>query len=110
MAKDYDRKKEPPEWAIKEACRQCGWSYASFLPFKGWERPLQALAYHIWKYEEPPVDPMIVVMREAIARYVENRGFQETAVKIRNAEFDQHITIALNYLRERGALVEHMPS
>jgi len=58
-----------PEWALKEACRRLGVSLADYcndcFDMK-FEIAIEELAKMIAKHEEPPVDPFVEAVEEAL--------------------------------------------
>jgi hypothetical protein len=104
MAADYQEGVCPPGWALNRASDLAG---IAEPPSLSWERATssyRALASHIWKHEEPPVDPAMDAVREAIAVYVDTIGYRRAADEVRSGDRMDAVHAALAALRNAGVL------
>lgn len=82
-----------PEWAKKRACDLANRSRPGFSPWKPKHvtpdySALYALALHVMKHEEPPVDPLLLEARKIVADSYEGLGCDETVDNVRNGAHD----------------------
>jgi hypothetical protein len=108
MADDYNPKGIPPHWPLDMAADEAGYAPASLWRApKNWRiAPLafRALAMRIWRTEQPPVDPDMPAMREAIAAYEVECGRPNFAGTVRGGAVDTQVTTAIVSLRKSGVL------
>lgn len=96
-----------PEWAEKRACELVN---ARRFPGSMLHEPrhvtpdysaLYALALHVMKHEEPPVDPLLLEARKIVADIYEGLGCDETVDNVRNGAHDNgwSVTVVLKALK-----------
>ena len=81
--------KIPPDWALLEAAKRCGWSLniSSLRVSYTYDAALRALCDMIERYEKPPVDRKLLCAREAIQEAVRARvGWSQEDACIRAIE------------------------
>ena len=105
MAADYQENVCPPQWCWDRMNELTSVGPGCWGP-AGWGSmgTTDALAAHIWKYEDPPVDPVLVAVREAIAVFEDASGCAVTAQSIRDGKYPKAIAAALKSLRKSGVL------
>lgn len=107
MAADFDPQGIPPQWVLDRTADECGYGPQDVIrnPTR-WtvgSPSFRALALYIWKHEEPPVDPDLQAMREALAAAYDVCGEDNAAAKYRAGKYDPEVTAALAAFRKAQA-------
>ena len=112
MMTDYTDIDEIPEWAKQMACDKANaradcvlWVPREIGAGFG---VLDALALMCWQYCDEPVDPDLLIAREAVAQVCERQGSTKGAAEYRAGKWDHILKdtpaiIAARLAREQGA-------
>ena len=108
---DYTDIDEMPLWAKQMACDKASARNGNLVYFvHDVDRfpILTELALMCWRYCDEPVDPDLLIAREAYAQWKEARGEDDLAARHRNGDLDHFLRggpahIAARLAREQGA-------
>lgn len=108
---DFTNINEIPEWAKQMACDKAN----ARLGHTAWHPAsvpsnviLTELALMCWRYCDEPVDPDLLIAREAVAQVCERIKLDDDAARFRNGKMDHSLRggathIAARLAREQGA-------
>jgi len=94
---DYSCNPDMPDWVLKHVLKMTG-SDNTIVNARshyrsGHYRTFAALCNTILAYEKPPVDPDLLIAREACAQYAVGHDWSGAAEGYRNGEYDFHPAI-----------------
>lgn len=109
---DFTNINEMPEWPKQMACdkanARAGCKMCVPYDIRPGNAPLTELALMCWQFCEEPVDPDLLIAREAMAQWCEQTSRQKLAAEYRNGDRDGPLKNGVAYIaarlaREQGA-------
>lgn len=109
---DFTNINEMPEWAKQMACDKAN-ARRSDIEWTPSDIPgapaLTELALMCWQYCEEPVDPDLLIVREAYAQWQEARGEDDLAARHRNGDWDADLLSGPTIVADRLAREQAQP-